>query len=102
VAVRAHDNVPGPDQSEFGQQRMLDADIAALVIVGDAHFPGKVADSLDLLGRIDVLVRGEVVADQGDPVAVEDVTAPMLRKDLMARGAVMSLARTRDTRHWTI
>jgi hypothetical protein len=102
VAVRADDDVAGSDQSVFGQDGVLDAHVSAFVIVGDVHLACKVAHDLDLLGGIDVLVRREVITDQGHAVLVEDLSSRPYPAGLDGQGAVISLASTRETRHWTI
>ena len=68
VGVRPQHHVARSHQAQLRQQGVLHAHVAALVVVGDAHGPVReVAHHLDLLGRVDVLVGHEVVADQGDP-----------------------------------
>ena len=73
VAVRPDHDVAGADQAVLRQDGVFDAHVAALVIVGDVHLAGKIAHDLDLFGRVDVLVGGEVVTDQGHAVLVENL-----------------------------
>ena len=50
---------------------MLDAAVAAFIVVGDVHFLRELAGHHHLIGGIDVLLRGEVVHHQKDAILVE-------------------------------
>ena len=76
VAVRADDHVAGAHNPLFRQQGMLDAHLAAIVKMGQVLLPGKLPQLLALDGRRDILVGGEVVADQHHPVPVKDPVRP--------------------------
>ena len=70
MAVGADDAVAGSHQALRGQQGVLDAHAAHVVEVLDAHFTGEFPRLFDLLGRLDVLIRGEVIHHQGHPAFV--------------------------------
>ena len=52
---------------------MLDAHLADVVEVADAVRAGEIAAGFGLLGGLDVLIGDEVVEDDGDAVAIEDL-----------------------------
>ena len=41
MAIRAHNEITGHDQTFFGQQHVLDPHLSHIVKMDDAHFPGK-------------------------------------------------------------
>ena len=96
VAVGADDEVPGNHDPLLGQEGMLDPRLADVVVVGELLLVGKVPHELALLGRIDVLVRGEVVRDEDDLVPVEHLAAARLpevidgdgRRDVVSEGDI--------------
>ena len=57
---------PGTDHALLGQERVLDAHAADLVVVRDALRAREVAHHLGLLGGLDVLVGRVVVGDERD------------------------------------
>ncbi len=71
VAVGADDEVAGNHDPLLGQEGMLNPRLADIVVVGEFLFEGEVPHELALLGRSDVLVRGEVVRDKDDLFPVE-------------------------------
>ena len=71
VAVRADHEVAGLHEALFGQEGVLDAAVAAFIVVGDVHFLRELAGHHHLIGGIDVLLRGEVVHHQKDAILVE-------------------------------
>ena len=94
MAVRADDAVAGTDQALFRQNRMLDAHTADVKEILDVVLVGKAAHPLDLLGRLDVLVRGEMVHHQRHPAFVEHPagTAALKLVDRHRRGDVVAEA----------
>ncbi len=78
VGVGAQDHVAGPDQALLGQEGMLHAHPAHVVVVDDPVLLRELAHLLDQSGRLDVLVRREVVGDQRDPFGVEHMLEPGL------------------------
>ena len=71
VAVRADDEVARAHDALLGQQRVLDAHAAHLVVVGNALLACEVAHDLGLLGALDVLVGHVVVGHERDLLRVE-------------------------------
>jgi len=53
MGVGADDHVTGADQAQFGEQRVLDRDGAAFIIMGEPLFLGEFAAELHLFGRGD-------------------------------------------------
>ncbi len=86
VAVGADDDVAGPHNPLFREQGMLHPHVAAVVKMGQVLFPGKVSQLLALDGGRDILVGGEVVADQDHPVPVKNLFSPHLMKILDGQG----------------
>ena len=72
VAVGADDEVAGADDALLGQERVLDAHAADLVVVRDSLRADEVAHDLGLLGGLDVLVGRVVVGHQRDLGGVPD------------------------------
>ncbi len=66
VRVGADDDVAGADHALLGQQRVLDAHAADLVVVRDALLARELAHHLGLLGGLDVLVGRVVVGHERD------------------------------------
>ncbi len=66
VGIRANDEFPRGNQALFRQQRMLHAHLAHIIEVVQIKLPGEGAALEALLGRLDVLIRGEMVHDHGD------------------------------------
>ncbi len=66
MRVGPDDEHPGAREPQFRKKRMLHADPSDIVKMHDAEFPGEFPEYLDLLGRFDVLVRGEMVGDERD------------------------------------
>ena len=71
VAVRADDEVARADDALLGEQRMLDAHAAHLVVVGDTLLAREIAHDLGLLGALDVLVGDVVIGDESDLRRIE-------------------------------
>ena len=96
VAVGAGDEIPGTHDPLLREERMLDPRFADIVIVGEPLFEGEVPHELALLGRSDVLVRGEVVRDEDYLLAVEHLASPRLpecidgdrRRDVVSEGDI--------------
>ena len=70
MRIRTDDAVTRTDQPLLRQQRVLDAHATDIKEVFDIVFPGKNARLLDLLRRLDVLIRREVIHHQCDARAV--------------------------------
>ena len=71
MAVCADHGIACRHQTLLGKKGMLDADPSHLEVVRYALLLGEGADACALLGRLDVLVRSEVIRDERDPVPVE-------------------------------
>jgi hypothetical protein len=85
---------PGAHHALLGQERVLHAHAADLVVVRDALLAHEVAHHLGLLGGLDVLVGRVVVGHEHDTLGVPDRSTPVRRNSRMAMGAVTSLAST--------
>ena len=72
MRVGTDNHVTGCDQSLLWQQGMFHAHLPAVVKSGDVHLGGKVAATAALLGRLYILVWGEMIHHQCDFVAVEN------------------------------
>ena len=71
MAVRADNDLTGGDDALFRQQRVLNADLAHIIEVGDVEAAGEIAGGLAQLGGLDVLAGGVVIQHDGDLVLVE-------------------------------
>ena len=94
MAVGADDAVPRTDQPLFGQEGVLDSHPAHVIKMGHALFMGEFPGLFDLLGGLDVFVRGKVIHHQGHPVPVEHLAgaAPLEFVDRDGRGDVVAEA----------
>ena len=64
MAVCANNDVAGAHKTLLGQQGVLHAAVAALVIVGDVLLLGKLARHHHLIGGINIFLRRKVVHAQ--------------------------------------
>ena len=71
MAVRADDDLARSDETLLGQQRMLDAHAADLIVMDDLLRTREIAHLLGHRGGLDVLVGHEVVRDQRDLRGIE-------------------------------
>ena len=71
MGIGADDQIARAHDALLGQQRVLDAHAADLVVMRDALFTGEIAHLLGLLGAFDVLVGNVVVGHQGDLSRIE-------------------------------
>lgn len=69
VAVRADHQIARADQTLFGQERVFDAHLTDVKEVFDVLSGGKFSRRLALLRRLDVLVGGKMIHDEGDFIA---------------------------------
>ena len=80
MAVRADDDLARGDEALLGQQRVLDAHAADLVVVDNLLRLGEVAHLLGHRRALDVLVGDEVIRDQRDLRGVEHLRRAHLDK----------------------
>ncbi len=81
VAVRADHQIARRDKPLLGQKRVLDAAVVPdLEVVDDALLPREGPHARALRRGLDVLVRREVVRDEGDLRLVEDLLLAELRE----------------------
>ena len=101
MAVCADNDVAGAHQAQLGQQRVLDAHIAAFVVMGNPHLTGELAGNLDLFGGILVLVGGKMVHDQGHAIAVKDFRGALGAEtlDSQRRGDIIGQGHVDATLH---
>ena len=86
VAVGADDQIPGQHQALFGKEGMLDPDGAPLEGVRELLLPDELPKDLALGGRLDVLVRGEMIRNEDHPVPVKHVGPARLPELLDGEG----------------
>ena len=79
MGIGADDQIARAHDALLGQQRVLDAHAADLVVMRDALLTGEIAHLLGLLGAFDVLVRNVMIGNQGDLSGIEN----LLHADLL-------------------
>lgn len=79
MGIGADDQIARAHDALLGQQRVLDAHAADLVVMRDALLTGEIARLFGLLGAFDVLIRDVVVGNQGDLSGIEN----LLHADLL-------------------
>jgi len=78
VAVCADHEVAGDDDPLLGEEGVLDPGAAHVEVVREPLFPGELPEELRMLGRLDVLVGGEMVGHEDDARRVEDAPGARL------------------------
>ncbi len=86
MTVGADDQIPGQHQSLLGKEHMFDPDGAPLEGVREILLPDEVSKDLALGGRLDVLVRSEVIGYQDHPVPVKHLGPSCLPEFLDGKG----------------
>ena len=66
------------DDALFRQEDVFDADAADFKVMRNAVLLGKIADDLGQAGRLDILVRREVVGNQGNLGLIENRLADLI------------------------
>ena len=73
MAVGPDDQIAGAHEPLFGQEGVLHAAVAALIVVNNALFFGKLAADQHLIGGIYIFLRGKVIHDKGNLVAIKNL-----------------------------
>ncbi len=72
MGIRADHNIARYDQALLREQRMLDAHLSDIKEIRDLVLVGKIADALTVFCTLNILIRHEVVHDQGDLLLIKN------------------------------
>ena len=86
MGIGADGQHTGSDDALFRQEDVFDADAADFKIMRNAVLLGEVADDFGQAGGLDVLVRREMVRNQGNLGLIEDRLADLVELGNGRRG----------------